>query len=93
VNTVEVGEAPNASSLGVWPSRVSSPHRGNHQILCGMLGRNKLEYLGVVSGPFEQGGAQCISDKLRLPLTQDAVPERLGERRRQRLEEGQEGEV
>src|SRR5437660_4454650 len=47
-----------------------------------MLGRNELEYFGVVPGPLQQGGAQRVDDKLRLPLTQDAVLERFGENRR-----------
>src|SRR5438552_14851468 len=50
-------------------------HRGNHQILCGMLGGNELEYFGVVPGTLEQASAQRVGDKLRLSLTQDAVPE------------------
>src|SRR6266496_3804685 len=73
MNPVEGGELPDARRLLVGPGRVSSFHRGNHQILRGMFGRNELEYLGVIPGPFEQRGAQGVGDKLSLPLTQDAV--------------------
>src|SRR6266568_4494166 len=66
----------------VRPNRISSSHRGNHQVLRGMIGRNEFEYLGVVPGPFEQVSAQRVGDKLRLPLKQDAVLERLRKNRR-----------
>src|SRR6266702_5236388 len=81
-NPVEGGEVPDAPGLLVRPSRISSSHRGNHQVLRGMIGRNEFEYLGVVPGPFEQVSAQRVGDKLRLPLKQDAVLERLRKNRR-----------
>ena len=47
-----------------------------------MLGGDEFEYFGVVTGPFEQGRAQRVGDKLRLPLEKNPMLEGPRERRR-----------
>ena len=81
-DTVERRQVSRAASQFLTVFRMFPFHRGNHQIFRGMLGGNELEYFGLVPGPFEQGSAQRVGDKLRLPLTQDAVPEGFSKNRR-----------
>ena len=54
----------------------------NHQILCGVLDRNKLEHFRSVARPFQQVRAQRVGYKFRLALLENSVALRRAKYRR-----------
>ena len=52
---------------------------GDHQVLGGMFGRDELEYLGPVAGPFEQLGAQGVGDEFRVTFLENSMAQRVGQ--------------
>ena len=82
LDSEEGGESPNALCHQCLIGRPPPLQGGDHQVLGGVLGRDKFEDFRVVTGPLEQRRAQGVRDKLGLALTQDAMLEGASQHRR-----------
>ena len=64
---------------GIWKGQTGNGpfHSADHEVLGGVLPRDKLKHAGLVSGGLQEAGAEGIRDKLSLPLRKDPVPQHI----------------
>lgn len=79
-NPVERGKGAETLGFGVIRrAGRAGANCGNHEVFRGVLCGDEFEYLGLVTGPLQELGAEGVGDELGLPLLENAVTQRVGE--------------